>query len=172
MSKNNNTTGYETILGIDPGYDRLGWAVAVRQGQQWGKVELGCIETNRKQSTNLRYKQLETDLQTVIEKYSPTQAAVETLFFANNVTTAMKVAETRGIIIAMLMRNQLPISQYNPMKIKETVTGNGKADKKAIEKMVRMEFSLNNNKILDDALDALAVVLTHQVLSKNLQYYA
>jgi len=172
MRNKPSLTAYETILGIDPGFDRLGWAVAKRQGEQWSAVELGCIETNRQQSTTQRYQQLETDLQAVINKYQPTQTAVETLFFANNVTTAMRVSETRGIIIALLMRNQLLISQYNPMKIKEAVTGDGKADKKAVEKMVRIEFGLTDKKVLDDAIDALAVVLTHQILSKNLKYYA
>jgi crossover junction endodeoxyribonuclease RuvC len=84
----------------------------------------------------------------------------------------MQVAESRGIILAALIRNKLPITQYNPMEIKETVTGNGRADKKAVEKMIRMEFKLRDKKVLDDAIDALAVVLTHSIRSCNHKYYA
>ncbi len=162
----------QVILGIDPGYDRLGWAIAVPNQGSWHKVELGCIETNRDQSLAKRYQQLEQNLQKVIDQHQPTQAAVETLFFAQNTTTALKVAEVRGIILAILIRNQLKIEQYNPMKIKQTVTGNGKADKKAVEKMIRLEFKLNQDQILDDAIDALAVAFTHHILAKNMKYYA
>ncbi len=164
-------TSNEIILGIDPGYDRLGWAIA-QNNSGWTNIKLGCIETNRTQTIIQRYQQLELDLQKIIDQYRPTQAAVETLFFANNVTTAMKVAEVRGIVLAILIRNNLAISQYNPMQIKETVTGTGKADKKAVEKMVRLEFKIAEKNILDDALDALAVVFTHYILSRNMKYYA
>lgn len=161
-----------TILGIDPGYGRLGWAVAHHNGTNWEQLTLGCIETSAQAQPLERYRQLEDELQAVIDEHKPKEAAVETLFFANNRKTAMKVAESRGIILATLIRNQLPVEQYNPMEIKETVTGYGNADKKAVEKMIRMEFNLKKEKILDDALDALAVVLTHQIRSRNMKYYA
>ena len=161
-----------TILGIDPGYDRLGWAVASRNQDKWEKVELGCIITDRSKKMVERYQQIESELQKLIDQFKPTQTAIETLFFANNITTAMKVAEVRGIIIASLLRNNLPVNQYNPMKIKETVTGNGRADKKAIKKMVQLEFKLQDTTVLDDALDALGIVLTHFILSKNARFYA
>ncbi len=161
-----------TILGIDPGYERLGWAIAQQQGSGLKQIDLGCIETNKDQDLFERYLAMEQKLQKIIDQYHPDQAAIETLFFCNNVTTAMKVAESRGILIACLMKNNLRISQYNPMQIKETTTGNGRADKKAVEKMIRMEFNLRNKKVLDDAIDALAVILTHSIQSKNRKYYA
>jgi crossover junction endodeoxyribonuclease RuvC len=161
-----------TILGIDPGYGRLGWAIGKKVGAGWDTPELGCIETAAHLNTYQRYQQLEDKLQKVINKYKPDEAALETLFFSNNQKTAMQVAESRGIILAALIRNKLPITQYNPMEIKETVTGNGRADKKAVEKMIRMEFKLRDKKVLDDAIDALAVVLTHSIRSCNHKYYA
>lgn len=161
-----------TILGIDPGYGRLGWAIGRHNGTSWENLVLDCIETSSKAEPLERYQQLEKELQEVIDEHQPQEAAVETLFFANNRKTAMKVAESRGIILATLIRNQLPVKQYNPMEIKETVTGYGKADKKAVEKMIRMEFNLRQEKILDDALDALAVVLTHKIRSRTNKYYA
>ncbi len=170
----NFDAGLTTILGIDPGYDRLGWAVAAHDQAQWQNINLGCITTDRSKSMTERYQQLESGLQKIIDQYQPTQAAVETLFFANNTTTALKVAEARGIILAVLMRNKITISQYNPMHIKETVTGNGRADKKAMKKMINLEFDLppSEKKVLDDAIDALGAVLTHFILSKNKKFYA
>ncbi len=163
---------YSTILGLDPGYGRLGWAVAKLNGSQLEPVDLGCIETSKDQELFDRYMLMEKKLQQVIEQHQPDQAAIENLYFFSNQKTAMKVSESRGIVIACLMKNRLKISQYTPLEIKETVTGYGRADKKAVEKMVRMEFSLRNKKIIDDAIDALAVILTHKIRGKNLKYYA
>lgn len=151
------------IIGLDPGYDRLGWGIARQINSSWQDIAYGCIITDRKLDLLARYQQLETTLTQIIDQYQPQEAALETLFFNHNQTTAMAVSEARGIIIATLLHHHLPIAQYAPSKIKLTTTGYGRADKKAIEKMVRLEFKLSTAKIIDDALDALAVVLTHQV---------
>ena len=166
------TDSHRVILGIDPGYGRLGWAVVVVANSGWKTIKFGCIQTSKSTPLLDRYSQLEQALEKIIQANQPTEAAVETLFFSNNVKTAMQVAETRGIILACLLRHHIKITQYNPMQIKETVTGNGRADKKAVEKMVRLEFKLKPEKILDDAIDALAAVLTHRIRSQNLKYYA
>ena len=155
------------ILGIDPGYDRLGWAVATRSETGWEQVQLGCIQTDRQLSLIKRYQQLESELQQVIDRYRPQEAAIETLYFANNTTTALKIAEVRGLIIACLLRNQINIQQYNPVKIKQAVTGNGKADKQAMAKMIKLEFKLKDEAVLDDAIDALAVLFTHYLYGRN-----
>lgn len=157
----------QIILGIDPGYGRLGWAIGQKNGAAWDQVELGCIETSKSQNLFERYVVLETELQKVINQFKPQVAAIETLFFSKNRKTAMEVSESRGVVLACLIRNKLKISQYAPNQIKQTVTGYGQADKKAVEKMIRMEFNLRNKNILDDAIDALAVVLTHNIQFKN-----
>lgn len=166
------TNSSPLILGIDPGYDRLGWAVAASTTAGWENIQLGCIQTNRQDKLIDRYKQLEKELQAIIDQYKPTQAGIETVYFANNTTTAMKIAEVRGIIIACLLRNNIQLEQYNPVKIKQAMTGNGKADKKAIEKMVKMEFKLDDQPYLDDALDALAVLFTHHLYQRNKKFLA
>jgi len=160
------------LLGIDPGYDRLGWAVAKRTNLGWKNVHLGCIQTDKRLNIIQRYQILEKELQKIINKYQPVEAGVETLFFAKNTTSALKVAEVRGLIIACLLRNNIKIEQYNPVKIKEAVTGSGKADKKAIAKMIHLEFKLDTGEILDDAIDALAVLFTHQLYNRNLKFIA
>ena len=171
QSDSNMASG-PTILGIDPGYGRLGWAIGQKSGAGWSQVELGCIQTPKTQNLFERYLVLEEELQQGIEQYQPQEAAIETLFFSKNRKTAMEVSESRGVVLACLIRNKLKISQYAPNQIKQTVTGYGRADKKAVEKMIRMEFKLRNKKILDDAIDALAIVLTHTIQSKNQNFYA
>jgi len=166
------TSASPVILGIDPGYDRLGWAVGQKTDAGWKNIQLGCIQTDRKLEIIERYQILESELQIIINQHKPSQAAIETVFFANNTTTALKIAEVRGLIIACLLRNEIAISQYNPVKIKEAVTGNGKADKKAVAKMIEMEFKLSQHHQLDDAIDALAVLFTHQLYQRNRKFLA
>lgn len=166
------TSTLPVILGIDPGYDRLGWAVGQKSDVGWDNIQLGCIQTDRKLEIIERYQVLERELQKIIDQFKPSQAAIETLYFANNTTTALKIAEVRGLIIACLLRNKIAIFQYNPVKIKEAVTGNGKADKKAVAKMIEMEFKLGQHHQLDDAIDALAVLFTHQLFQRSYKFLA
>ncbi|MGD9129836.1 MAG: crossover junction endodeoxyribonuclease RuvC [Candidatus Woesebacteria bacterium] len=160
-----------SILGIDPGYDRLGWAIAQNLNDQWTKIHYGCIQTKKKDDLFKRYQDLNQELEKIIQQFKPDQAAVESLFFFKNKKTALQVSEARGIILACLIKNKVKIFEYTPLQIKEAVTGFGRADKKSVEKMVRLEFQLNDQKIIDDAIDALALILTHHILIKNKKYY-
>ena len=157
------------IIGIDPGYDRLGWAVGQSGPNGWQILDQGCIITNRQGLIEERYQQILTDLAAIIERYHPEEAAIETLFWFKNQTTAMQVSEARGLIMATLLRAGLKISQYTPLQIKQAVTGYGRADKKAVEKMVRLELAIDQNRakdIFDDTFDALALLLCHQASRK------
>ena len=161
-----------TILGLDPGYDRLGWAIGIIENDQWKIIKLGCIQTNRKDELFSRYKDLSDQLKVVIANNRPTVASIESLFFFKNKKTALKVSESRGVVLGVLLDNKIPIYEYTPLQIKQAVTGYGKADKKAVEKMVRMEFKNFKAKIIDDAIDALAVAMTHVIRNKNRKFYA
>ena len=157
------------IIGIDPGYDRLGWAVAQKNTSGWQIFAQGCIITNRQASIEERFQQILTDLANIIKKHQPQEAAVETLFWFKNQSSAMKVSEARGLIMATLLESGLKISQYTPLQIKQAVTGYGRATKKAVEKMVRLELAIDQNRakaILDDTFDALALVICHQASRK------
>lgn len=153
------------ILSIDPGYDRLGWAVAKLKnpGKKIMLLDYDCIQTNKKNDIFTRYKQIILELKKIIKKYQPNELAIETLFFSKNTKTALKVSEARGLIIGLCLQSGLEIYEYHPMQIKQAVTGFGKADKKAIDKMVRLQLNLGKTKIIDDAMDALAIVLTRGV---------
>lgn len=155
------------ILGIDPGYDRVGWAVGIYKNSKFEVFDLGCIQTDKKAEIFSRYDQIVKELEKIIEKYSPDHLAIESLFFAKNKTTAMRVSEARGVIISILLSAGAKIFEYRPNEIKLAVTGTGNADKKAVEKMVKMQIKYDLNGQIDDAIDALAVAMTHG-FSKNM----
>ncbi len=151
------------ILAIDPGYDRLGWAV----GQQvQGKVKVfgcGCITTLKTDTHLDRCSQILTQLQVLADQYQPEVVVMESLFFTKNVTTAMKVAEIRGLILGVAIAHQAQVAEYTPSQLKLAAAGNGRATKTEVEKMVRLQLGnqLNGKSLLDDTLDALALLITH-----------
>jgi crossover junction endodeoxyribonuclease RuvC len=160
-----------TIMGIDPGYDRVGWAVGQAHGSQIKVLGYGCVETDKTKSLIERYHQIDTQLVEILTTHRPTEAAVESLFFFKNQTTAMHVSEARGVIISCLFRQNVTFAEYTPLQIKQAVTGFGRADKKAVEKMVRLQLGLNevsskSEQLLDDTLDALAILITHAASRK------
>lgn len=152
----------KVLLSIDPGYDRVGWAIGLTEKRNYQLVEAGYIQTDSNNSTFYRYQQIQAELEKLCLKHKPDEAAIESLFFSVNRKSAIQVSEARGLIIGVLLAHNLPIFEYHPVKIKEAVTGYGKADKKAVEKMVKMQTSLSNDAtIIDDAIDAIALGITH-----------
>lgn len=153
------------IIGIDPGYDRIGLAVGQKEDHHWQLLTMHCIQTDKKQSLFQRYQQIMTELEKLLQQYPITEASIESLFWFKNKSTALQVSEARGIIIATLLRHQVKIAEYTPLQIKQSLTGYGRADKKAVEKMVRMELNLSG-KIIDDTIDALAAMVCHECSRK------
>lgn len=161
--KRKPTTPPTILIGVDPGYDRLGWSVGKLENT-FTLLEAGCIQTNKKKDIFSRYQTIVSELSKVVTTYHPTEAAIETLYFSKNTTTALRVSESRGIVISVLLAANCRIFEYNPVEIKQAVTGNGAANKQAVEKMVRMQTNLENkNRLIDDAIDAIAVGITHAV---------
>jgi crossover junction endodeoxyribonuclease RuvC len=160
------------ILGIDPGYDRLGWAITQINGPNLKVIKYGCIQTNKKEEIFQRYSQIITELSKIISEYKPQELAIENLYFSKNTKTALRVSESKGVVITLALQKQMTVHEYNPVTIKQTVTGFGKADKKAVEKMTLMQLGItNDNKVIDDAIDALAVAVTH-FASRNIRKFA
>lgn len=154
------------VLSIDPGYDRVGWAIGETRGSNYSLITSECIQTNRKLDVFARYQQITAGLEEILKTYSPTEAAVETLFFSVNRKTAMRVSEARGVIISSLLNSGLEIFEYNPGEIKLAITGYGRADKQAVTKMVQMQTGQDHGKLLDDAIDAIAIGMTHALTLK------
>jgi crossover junction endodeoxyribonuclease RuvC len=148
------------ILGIDPGYDRLGWGVVDKAGGKYAFVSCGIIQTHKTNSHSARLHQIYEELSEVIEEHKPNACVVEDLFFSNNAKSAIKVAQARGVILLTCQKAGLEINELTPPQIKLAVTGNGRADKKAVEKMVRLQLPKLPTKLIDDTLDALAAALS------------
>lgn len=148
------------ILGIDPGFGRMGWGVIEKTKSGWSLVSAGCVETSPKKPFLERLQQLRNDLNQVIVKYKPDRAGVEQLFFAKNVKTAMDVGQARGVILVTLFDAKIPVFEATPLQVKQTVVGYGRADKRQIQVMVALQLGLKNKTMQDDMADALAIALT------------
>ncbi len=144
------------ILGIDPGYDRLGWAVLEKNGKQTTFIAAGLVQTQKKDLLSARLLQVWDGIEEVITTYTPQVAVVEELFFSNNQKSVIAVAQSRGVIIVSLASHRVDIKEYTPPQIKAIVTGDGRADKKAVEKMVRIQLENIPEGLIDDTLDAVA----------------
>lgn len=161
-----------TILSIDPGYDRCGWAIGVKENGEYKNLNFGLIQTKKTQSIFERFAEVNNFLKSLILEYKPQHLAIENLYFAKNTTTAMRVAEIRGLIFGLAIDHQMEIYEYDPVTIKLAVTGYGKADKASVAKLTLSQLKMINlqksqQKIIDDAVDALAVGLTHAVSYRN-----
>ena len=150
------------ILGIDPGYDRLGVAVIDKPAK--GREVLlysGCLQTSAKDSIYVRFGKIGTEVERIISEFNPCALAIETLFITKNQKTAMRVSEARGIIIYEALKNNVPVFEYTPMQIKVAVTSDGNSDKERIIKMVKVLIDIPKKDAKDDEYDAIAVALTH-----------
>jgi crossover junction endodeoxyribonuclease RuvC len=146
------------ILGIDPGTGLLG---VIDTGRKPQLVDAGVIRTKVHQPESERLEIIFDGLHEIVKATNPHMVSVEKLFFARNVTTAMSVAQARGVVLLVAQQHGLPIYEYTPMQIKQSLTGYGKADKKQMQEMVRLLLNLKEIPKPDDAADALAAALTH-----------
>ncbi len=149
----------EYILGIDPGYGRVGYGIIKKEKGEYLYVNHGCIETFINQTFLERLEMIHNELNKIIKTYPITYSAVEELFFYKNVKTAMAVGQARGVILLTLRLAGLPVYEFTPLQIKQALTGYGRADKKQIEKMVEVNLG-KLKKQHDDAVDALATAIT------------
>ncbi len=150
----------EIILGIDPGFGKTGFGVIENSSGEWKLVACGCIETEINDPFVERLVELHLELLKVIKKYKPTRVSVEDLFFARNVTTAIKVGQARGVILLTVAQLKIPVEEYTPLQVKQAITGYGRAEKGQIQRMIQMQFRLKKKITPDDAADAVAVALT------------
>jgi crossover junction endodeoxyribonuclease RuvC len=149
------------ILGIDPGTGILGFGVIEVSGNKTVLVDAGVIRTPVKEDDAVRLQTIFEELTDIIAQTKPAEMAVEKLFFAQNVTTAMTVAQARGVVLLAGQQAGLNIAEYTPLQIKQALTGYGRADKKQIQEMVRVLLGLKDVPKPDDCADALATALIH-----------
>jgi crossover junction endodeoxyribonuclease RuvC len=151
------------IIGIDPGTGILGFGVIdVIKGKP-KLVDAGVIRTPVHEDDAVRLLTIYEELTAIVAETKPQEMAVEKLFFSQNVTTAMTVAQARGVVLLVAMQAGIKISDYTPQQIKQALTGYGKAEKKQIQEMVRVILELKEIPKPDDAADALAAAITHSM---------
>ncbi len=145
------------ILGIDPGYERCGFAVLEKSGSQLSLLNFGIIKTSAQKDFSNRLLEISEDFQSLLDKYKPQVVSIEDIFFVQNVTTGIKVAEVRGALIYLAKKQGCQLCEPKPVEVKSAFTGNGKASKPEMQKMAQMTFQLDQTPKLDDAADAIAV---------------
>lgn len=144
------------ILGLDPGTNRIGYGL-IEKDKKLKLIDYGVIEI--KETDYSRLEILEKKLSAIIKKYKPDAAAIEKLYFSKNKKTAISVAEARGVILLAISRKKIPIFEYGPNEVKAAVAGNGKSDKKTVERFTAMSLGIDKIKGYDDASDALAIAI-------------
>lgn len=149
------------IIGIDPGTGILGFGVIDQKAQKPVMVDAGVIRTRVHQPLDERLVEIFDGLSEIINDTKPTVMVIEKLFFARNVTTAMSVSHARGVAMLAGKKAGLEIVEYTPMQIKQQLTGYGKADKKQMQEMVRVQLGLAEAPKPDDCADALAAAIIH-----------
>lgn len=152
------------ILGIDPGTGIMGFGVIELVGTSFKLVDAGVIRTPAHTAHDERLEDIFDSLTDIVAASKPDVMSIERLFFSRNITTAMSVAEARGVAVLVGRKAKLPIHEYTPQQIKQTLTGYGKADKKQVQEMVRLQLGLKEVPKPDDCADALAAAITHALM--------
>lgn len=149
------------VLGIDPGLASTGWGVVVVDGTKYSHIAHGVIKTSPRESAGERLMKLSREIRSVIDTHRPDQAGVENLYFARNATSAIPVAQARGVILLALAELGVPAGEYPPQAIKQAIVGRGRAEKHQVQELVRMILGLESVPKPDHASDALAAAICH-----------
>ncbi len=149
------------ILGIDPGYATIGYGVIEKNGSRLFPIDYGIISTPKNESIAYRLAMIYESMNSIIDKFKPDEIAIEELFFNTNITTGIKVAQARGVILLSAINSCGKLYEYTPLMIKQSLTGNGRAEKHQVQYMVQMLLKLKSVPKPDDAADALAAAVCH-----------
>ncbi len=149
------------LIGVDPGLAIVGWGVLESVRGHVRPIAYGAIRTPAHTDIESRLSMIKADLTTIIGKYHPDEMAVEELFFTNNITTGIAVAEARGVILCTAFECGVKISEYTPMQVKQAVVGYGKAEKHQVIAMVTSILHLPKPPKPDDTADAIAIAICH-----------
>ena len=148
------------ILGIDPGSRKTGYGLIEHSNNKSRHLDSGFIRLNEKETLIDRLLILSMELEKIIDRLNPNCGAIEKIFYAKNAQSALSLAHARGVILLKFSEKQLPIHEYQALKVKQTVVGAGRADKGQIKHMVKILLKINDS-LQEDQADALAVALTH-----------
>lgn len=156
------------IFGIDPGFAIVGYGVIDYNGISFSPVSFGVVTTPAGTDFSERLHSIYSDLNELFSKYSPDCVSIEKLYFNTNTTTAIEVAEARGVILLASKHNNIPVFEYTPLQVKQAITGYGKAEKRQVIEMVKSFLAFDRAPKPDDAADALALAICHAHSSGNI----
>ena len=155
------------ILGIDPGLAHTGWGVVETRGPVCRARAYGCVTTHAGEAIDVRLGRIYSELRRVIERYGPTELAIENIYFGENTKSALATAQARGAAIVACSTAGLSVGEYTPMQIKQAVVGTGAADKRQVTYMVRTVLALDHDPRPDHAADALAAAVCHANVTRT-----
>lgn len=156
------------ILGIDPGYAIVGYGVLDYRSNHFGIVDFGAITTPAGMDFGRRLEIIYNEMQVLIKKTKPEAMAIEKLFYNTNAKTVIDVGQARGVLLLAAQKNHLPIYEYTPLQVKQSVVGYGRAEKKQVQEMTRLMLHLDKVPKPDDTADALAMAICHAHTSGSL----
>ena len=149
------------ILGIDPGYAIIGWGVIRYERGRYIPVDFGAITTEAGLPFNRRLEMIYDQLSALLDTHHPDAVSVEKLYFQTNAKTAIDVAQARGVIMLALQQHGVPVYEYTPLQVKQSVVGYGRAEKKQVQEMTKQLLGLSAVPKPDDTADALAMAICH-----------
>ena len=158
-----NGTSPRTIIGIDPGTNVMGYAILAVEGRTPRMVAMGVVKLCKFESHYTRLHRIFDSVVSLIAQYNPHELAIEAPFFGKNVQSMLKLGRAQGVAMAAALTRSMPITEYEPRKIKMAITGNGAASKEQVQEMLRRILSIPREQLLPelDATDALAAALCH-----------
>ena len=153
--------GSQIILGIDPGTLVMGYGVICVNERKIELLEMDVVKLPAKKDNYERLLIIHQQVQSLIKKHKPGEFAIEAPFFGKNVQSMLKLGRAQGVAIAVAMQCGIPVTEYSPRKIKQSITGNGNADKNQVWEMLQRITNINHSPVYFDASDALAVAICH-----------
>lgn len=161
MKTQENIQNEKIILGMDPGTSVMGYGVLLVKDNKLSIIQYGVIHLSRYTTHELKLKKIFERVIGIIEDFSPDEVALEAPFYGKNVQSMLKLGRAQGVAMAAALSKEIPITEYAPKKVKQSVTGNGNASKEQVAKMLKSILKFDKDPKLFDATDALAVALCH-----------
>lgn len=151
------------IIGIDPGTNLMGYGILGIKGRKPQLIAMGVIQLSKFESHYLRLRRIYDRVLSLVEQYLPDEMAIEAPFFGKNVQSMLKLGRAQGVAMAAALSRDVPITEYEPRKIKMAITGNGAASKEQVKEMLRRILNISDENLIPqlDATDALGAALCH-----------
>jgi crossover junction endodeoxyribonuclease RuvC len=149
------------IIGIDPGLSNTGYGIIQVAGNRYEHLEHGVITTSSKTNTGERLKKIYKSLERIIKTFAPDEAGIESLYIAKNISSALPVAQAKGVVLMTFALAGIPAKEYTPLAIKQSIVGRGRAEKQQVQELTKMLLGLSDIPGPDHAADALAAAICH-----------